>query len=92
MHAAPVRREIIGAAVGELVAHSAERAPSVDELRGDDRPVAHERAVLPHLLVDDAEFIACSYVEDEVDVPAEDVRERQRRLIGNASRSCGFEQ
>src|SRR4030095_2644794 len=92
VHAAPVGREIVEAAVRKLVTHSTERAAVVDELRGDDRPIAHQRPVLPHLLVDDGEFIALADIENKVDVPTEDVCECERRLIGNAGSGRRFEE
>ena len=49
-------------------------------------------AVVAALLEDDVEAVARTDVEDEVDVPAEDVRERERHAVVQADALTGVEQ
>src|SRR5690606_23527774 len=85
-HALAFRREVIGASIGKLVPHGPVDVAAVDELGRQYAAVTHEDAILPELFIDDDEFISAADIEYEVDVPAENVRQRHGSLVGDA---CG---
>src|SRR2546422_7635543 len=91
VHAAAVGRVVVGVALGVDIADGHELAPLIDEGGRLDRTILYVDAIPIELLVRDREGVTWPYIQYEVDVPAEDVGQRDRSLVVAASRLDRFE-
>src|SRR5205807_9735226 len=92
LQARAVRSVVARGALRVGVADGTERARLVDERGRLDRTVLEVGAGAPDLTPGDAEGSPGPHVEREVDVPAEDVRERDRDLFARAGGLDSFEE
>ena len=90
--AAALRRVVVGGAGRVDVARRTVHAAVVPEHGRQHRAVFDELAVLEEFLVGHGERIAGPDVERKVDIPAEYLRQRERRLIVRPRGGDGFEE
>lgn len=91
-HAGAVGAVVAGIALLVGIAHGGVGLAAVDEAGGEDIAGRHLLAVDLVLFVDHVELVAFSQIEGEVDVVAEDVRQRRDQVIGQAGVTTGNEQ
>ena len=91
-HIPTVRREIAEAPGVGLVANGAVALAAVDDFHRQDIAEANELIVHVMLVVEHVKLVARLNIQDEVDVPLEDVGDAVRERVGQASALTGVVQ